>query len=189
MRGDVNPIDLSNYVEVNERITEFRERFPEGSLQSTVLHFPDADLPFLVVEARAFRTPSDPRPGIGLAWEPFPGQTPYTRNSELQNAETSAWGRALVAVGAADARRGIATREDVAARSGETLAGASQPEGERSPRTSTSTPSGFPVDPKNCSHRFPSGAWLKWTSTDQCPKCGTPKVTAMESTTADLGAP
>jgi hypothetical protein len=47
---------------------------------------------------------------------------------------------------------------------------------------------GFPVDPADCSHRFPSGAWLKWTSTDQCPKCGTPKLVAMEGTTEDLGS-
>jgi hypothetical protein len=49
--------------------------------------------------AAAYRTPDDPRPGIGVAWELYPGTTPYTRDSELMNAETSAWGRAIVAVG------------------------------------------------------------------------------------------
>ena len=31
---------------------------------------------------------------IGQKPPPLPGLTPYTRKSELQNAETSAWGRA-----------------------------------------------------------------------------------------------
>ena len=42
-----------------------------------------------------------------------PGLTPYTKNSELQNAETSAWGRALVAVLAADTKEGVASADEV----------------------------------------------------------------------------
>jgi hypothetical protein len=49
----------------------------------------------------------------------FPGRTPYTKGSELQNAETSAWGRAIVAVGAADTKKGIASSEEVRNRRGE----------------------------------------------------------------------
>ena len=45
--------------------------------------------------------------------------TPYTKNSELQNAETSAWGRAIVAVLAADTRKGVASRSEVEARQAE----------------------------------------------------------------------
>jgi hypothetical protein len=37
----------------------------------------------------AFEARSARRPGIGMAWEPFPGRTPYTKASELMNAETS----------------------------------------------------------------------------------------------------
>src|SRR5690606_40824121 len=70
-------------------------------------------LPIFVVVAAAYRTPDDQRPGIGMAYEPYPGRTPYTRGSELQNAETSAWGRAIVAALAADTRRGIASAEEV----------------------------------------------------------------------------
>jgi hypothetical protein len=54
-----------------------------------------------------------------MAWEVFPGRTPYTRGSELQNAETSAWGRAIIAVGASDSKRGIASREEVRNRQAE----------------------------------------------------------------------
>ena len=74
------------------------------------------DRAIIVAKAYAYRTPDDPRPGIGHAQESFPGKTPYTRDSELMNAETSAWGRSIVAVLAADTRRGVASRDEVAAR-------------------------------------------------------------------------
>lgn len=112
---------LGDYVEVNERIVEFRERYPDGSLQPANVEVPFEMVKpsgpegptFLVYVAAAYRTPDDPRPGIGAAWEPFPGRTPYTKDSELQNAETSAWGRAIIAALAADAKRGIASATEV----------------------------------------------------------------------------
>ncbi len=105
---------MADYVDVAERIGEFRAKHPEGSLQSRVLRWPEEGFPFIVVEARAYRSPDDTRPGVGLAQENFPGRTPYTHDSELQNAETSAWGRAIVAALAADTRKGIASRQEVA---------------------------------------------------------------------------
>jgi hypothetical protein len=89
-----------DYVEVAERIQEFKALYPHGSLQtigSELYHV--GEKTFIATTAAAYRTPEDTRPGIGSAWEPIPGLTPYTKNSELQNAETSAWGRAIVAVG------------------------------------------------------------------------------------------
>lgn len=112
------PVDLKDYIEVPERIAEFRSKHPDGSLQSEVLSYPSADYPFIVVRAWAYRSPDDPRPGIGHAAEPYPGKTPYTKDSELMNAETSAWGRALVACLAADTKRGIASANEIAARQG-----------------------------------------------------------------------
>ena len=120
---------LESYVDVAERISEFRDRYPEGTLQPADPARPwqliqaegfdkGGELvhqTFLVYVAAAYRTPDDQRPGIGAAWEVFPGRTPYTRGSELMNAETSAWGRAIIAVGAADAKRGVASRQEVAA--------------------------------------------------------------------------
>jgi hypothetical protein len=65
----------------------------------------------------------------------------------------------------------------------------------------------FPVDPAACDHKTQAGRWVKWVrwenvssdgteivpngtpgSREVCPKCGTPKLIAMESTNADLGA-
>lgn len=90
-----------DYVDVAERIRQFKERYPEGTLQHFVEpYFETAgDRTFVVYSAAAYRTPDDPRPGIGWAWEPVPGPTPFTKDSELMNAETSAWGRAIVALG------------------------------------------------------------------------------------------
>lgn len=115
---------LSDYVDVAARIAEFRERYPEGSLQPADPSQPYrieqiGDKTYIVVVAAAYRTPDDPRPGIGMAYEQWPGRTPYTRDSELQNAETSAWGRAIVAALAADTRKGIASADEVRNRQAE----------------------------------------------------------------------
>lgn len=115
---------LSDYVDVPARIAEFRTKHPEGSLQPQDLSNPYrvetiGDRTYIVVIAAAYRTPDDPRPGIGMAYEQFPGRTPYTRDSELQNAETSAWGRAIVAALAADTKRSVASREEVQNRMGD----------------------------------------------------------------------
>ena len=87
--------DLSDYVDVAERIRIFKAEFPEGSLQSEV-EFVEGGV---LCKARAYRTPDDLRAGVGHAFEPIPGKTPYTKDSEVMNAETSAWGRAIVALG------------------------------------------------------------------------------------------
>jgi len=101
--------DMGDYKEVAERIQDFRAMFPEGTLQSEVIPSPVDG--FVLVKGYAYRYPDDVRPGIGLAWEPVPGKTPYTRDSEIMNAETSAWGRAIIAVGASDAKRVASANE------------------------------------------------------------------------------
>lgn len=127
--------DLGNYNTVPERMTEFFDKYPEGSLKQIkyeLVQVPmytkdkDTGLPvllgektFLIYTAAAYRTPDDQCPGEGTAWEPVPGTTPYTKDSEMMNAETSAWGRAILAVGAADTRKGIASREEVQSRRGD----------------------------------------------------------------------
>lgn len=114
-------VDLGAYIEVAERIVEFRNAYPDGRLRPADPAQPYrietiGDKTFVVVVAAAYRTVDDQLPGIGMAWEPFPGKTSFTRDSELQNAETSAWGRAIVAALAADTKRGIATADEVRAR-------------------------------------------------------------------------
>jgi len=114
--------NMEGYIDVAERIREFRRQHPNGSLRPY-----NPDKPFEVVTlatddgrtktyivyvAAAYRSPDDTCAGIGVAWEPFEGKTPYTRDSELMNAETSAWGRAIVAALAADTQK-VASLQEV----------------------------------------------------------------------------
>jgi hypothetical protein len=109
--------DRSDYVEVHDRIQQFIERYPSGSLQSEYGWCDRDGESWLVVKAYAYRDPEDTKPGIGHAWEPVPGRTPYTKGSELMVGETSAWGRALAALGIA-VHRGIATGQEIRAAEG-----------------------------------------------------------------------
>lgn len=106
-----------DYIPVNERIAAFIAKYPEGSLRPLWPDEPyrvlgEGETKWLIYGACAFRAPDDPAPGVGLAWEPVPGRTPYTRGSELMVAETSAWGRALAAIGIAT-NKSIASAEEV----------------------------------------------------------------------------
>ncbi len=124
---------LDDYIDVAQRIAEFRIKHPEGSLQplnpgqpfeireiaGTDKNGKEVRGTFIIYTAAAYRTPDDPRPGVGCAYEVFPGRTPYTAGSELQNAETAAWGRAIVAALAADTRAGVASQQEVRNRQAE----------------------------------------------------------------------
>ena len=124
---------LDDYVDVAKRIAEFRAKHPEGSLQplnpgqpfeirelaGTGKDGKEVRGTFIVYIAAAYRSPDDQRPGVGCAYEVFPGRTPYTAGSELQNAETAAWGRAIVAALGGDARAGIASQQEVRNRQAE----------------------------------------------------------------------
>jgi hypothetical protein len=105
---------MNDYVDVAERIRTFRERYPNGSLQQVSLQFIEfAGKSWVVYTAAAYRTPDDITPGHGTAWEPVPGKSNFTRDSEVQNVETSAWGRAIIAVLVADGGKRIASRQEV----------------------------------------------------------------------------
>jgi hypothetical protein len=92
--------NLDGYIDVPSRIKLFLSRHPEGSLQMDEPQFVEVEgKKWVIGRAYAYRTPDDQRPGIGTAWEIVPGTTPFTRGSEIQNLETSAWGRAIGALG------------------------------------------------------------------------------------------
>ena len=109
--------DLSNYVDVATRIRQLREKHPEAVLRPA-----NPAEPFRIVEiggrefiiytAACYRSPNDPMPAIAVASEPVIGSSSFTRNSEVMNAETSAWGRAIMAALAVDEPH-IASREEV----------------------------------------------------------------------------
>ena len=133
---------LGDYVDVAERIRIFRDKYPAGSLQPLNLEKPYEVLEvggqvFVVYVAAAYRDADDPRPGIGMAWEPFPGRTPFTKGSELMVAETSAWGRAIIATLAADSKK-VASLDEVRAR----RTAGEAPVRPQEPRTGPSTTDG-----------------------------------------------
>jgi hypothetical protein len=126
-------LDL-DYIDVAARIVEFRTKHPEGSLQQASLEFREvAGKWWVIYTAAAYRAPDDERPGIGTAWEPVPGKTAFTRDSELQNAETAAWGRAIVAALAADTKRGVASAQEVRNRRADQDAPEPEPQVEQDP--------------------------------------------------------
>ena len=109
---------LEDYVEVKDRIAAFYEKYPEGSLRCKEIRTETiGEHNFLIYVAQAFRKPDDPAPAEGSAWEPVPGKTNFTRDSELMNAETSAWGRAIAALGF-EVQLSVASQEEVRNRSG-----------------------------------------------------------------------
>jgi len=109
--------DLSNYVDVATRIKQLRAKHPDAVLRPA-----NPDEPFRVVEiggrefiiyvAACYRSPDDKMPAIAVAAEPVIGASSFTRNSEVMNAETSAWGRAIMAALAVDEPH-VASRDEV----------------------------------------------------------------------------
>jgi hypothetical protein len=174
--------DMKDYVDVAERVAEFSRRYPEGSLQSELKPQLDSDgmLVGWLCRAYAYRTPDDTRPGIGHAVEPVPGKTPYTRDSEAMNAETSAWGRAIVALGFPTKK--IASQQEVAARQEPAPGKAGpakrkpKPEANRAAETSTAGTDAAPPSPSGASASTASTerdnegvpeAWTQFATKDQ----------------------
>ena len=97
--------DLSNYVDVATRIKLLVEKYPNASIKCDKPIVVNIDgHTFIEVTARIHCGVSTDefskfRDAVATAWEPFPGKTPYTRDSEMMNAETSAIGRAIGALG------------------------------------------------------------------------------------------
>ena len=110
---------LADYVEVKDRIKLFLAAFPDGRLVTDrVEPWLDDGVPRIVVKALAYRDKDDPLPGVGWSWMQLPGTTTYTRGSELENTETSAWGRAIGALGIG-IEKSIASANEVQSKSGQ----------------------------------------------------------------------
>jgi hypothetical protein len=89
-------MDLSNYVDVPTRFAAALERWPElRIIENRPEVITIADKTFISVTMQAWRTPDDPVPAQATCFEPFPGKTSFTRDSEQMNASTSALGRVL----------------------------------------------------------------------------------------------
>lgn len=98
-----------DYVPVSERIEAFYQAHPDGSIQCEISTLTDT---LVVMRATVYRTPDDPRPSVAHSMLGIPGRTNFTRGSEVENAETSAVGRAIALLGF-EVKRGMASREEV----------------------------------------------------------------------------
>lgn len=92
--------ELKDYREVPERIAEWYARYPEGRIVCSIVEALTDETKWTVRSA-VYRSsdPDEPPAGVGHSFLTVPGKTNFTRESELENAETSAAGRALVMAG------------------------------------------------------------------------------------------
>lgn len=94
------PMD-AGYVMVADRHAQFVKDNPEGVVHSELAGMNPA---LVVVKVSVWKHQSDMHSGFGpdgtgMASMPIPGPTSFTKNSEVENAETSALGRALAMIG------------------------------------------------------------------------------------------
>lgn len=93
-------MNLDGYIDVPTRLGLALLRFPELRVtESNPVIVKVGESSFVQVTTTVWRTPDDPIPCRATAWEPIPGRSPFTRDSEMMNASTSALGRALGLMG------------------------------------------------------------------------------------------
>jgi hypothetical protein len=89
-------MNLGDYVDVPTRFKLALDKWPElRVVEEPAKIVTIADKTFISVTMTVYRDPSDPLPAVATCWEPFPGMTPYVKNSEQMNASTSCLGRVL----------------------------------------------------------------------------------------------
>jgi hypothetical protein len=106
--GRVMGYDVSDYVQVNERIEKFYEKYPEGSIQTEIQSIIDG---VVIFKAYAYRDREDTRPATGHAYEKE-NSSFINKTSYIENCETSAVGRALAMLGF-EIKKSIASKEEV----------------------------------------------------------------------------
>ena len=100
---------LKDYVEVNQRIIKFYEKYPNGRIVTEILSWENERV---VMKATAYRDESDNVSATGHAYEKE-GSSFINKTSALENCETSAVGRALALLGF-EVKKSISSYEEVA---------------------------------------------------------------------------
>ena len=89
-------MNLGDYVDVPTRFRLALDKWPElRVIEEPAKVIAIGDKTFISVTMTVYRDPADPLPAVATCWEPFPGMTPYVKNSEQMNASTSCLGRVL----------------------------------------------------------------------------------------------
>ena len=95
-------MNLNGYITVAERLSRALEKWPELRVtEAPPRIITIGDSTYIEVTTIIYRSPDDPMPTQASCWEPWPGKTPFTRDSEQPNASTSALGRCLGLMGVA----------------------------------------------------------------------------------------
>lgn len=101
--------NLDEYVTVNERIMKFYEKYPEGRIVTEIISWQDG---VIVMKATVYRDSNNIPAATGHAYEKE-GSSFINQTSALENAESSATGRALAMLGF-EIKKSIASYEEVA---------------------------------------------------------------------------
>lgn len=129
-------MDLSNYVDVPERFKQALAKWPDLRVMENRPEIVTiGDKTFISVTMQIWRTPDDPIPAQATCFEPFPGKTSFTRDSEQMNASTSCLGRCLGLMMSFGPK--MASTEEVRNRQPETNAPANLVRQPEKPRTAT----------------------------------------------------
>lgn len=105
-------MNLDGYITVDQRLDFALRKHPDLRViegQPVIREIGDAL--YIEVAMTVYRSAEDDNPTIARAWEPWPGKTPFTRDSEMMNCSTSALGRALGLMGFG--LMGIASADEV----------------------------------------------------------------------------
>lgn len=116
-KGALMAFNIDNYVDVPTRLAEALKKHPNLRIQETaaeVVTMPDGST-FYRCTVTVWRDETDPLPSVATAAEPYPGKTPYTKNSEFMVGMTSALGRALGYMGFGIGKS-IASKNEIQAR-------------------------------------------------------------------------
>jgi hypothetical protein len=84
--------NLDNYETVETRLAKFWEQYPNGQVFTQIHHYDDNKVVF---RAEIYKDISDPRPVATGYAEELRDTSPVNKTSHVENAETSAIGRAL----------------------------------------------------------------------------------------------
>jgi hypothetical protein len=102
---------FEDYVPVAERLEKFYQTFPEGRVTTAIVEH-SSESGFVLMRAEVYRSADDAAPAAtGHAFE-VRGESYVNKTSYVENAETSAVGRALALLGF-EVKRGIASREEL----------------------------------------------------------------------------